>query len=151
MQRVSIERAAANGCRECARLLVEHLGELGVDASTEALAQVLEDVASDSARGFVLVAREKDRVVGVAYVATILSMEHCGQVAWLEELYVTPDCRHRGVGTALVSAVLEQGEAAGLVAIDLEVDAAQRRAISFYQRLGFRRLDRSRMVRRLRD
>jgi ribosomal protein S18 acetylase RimI-like enzyme len=151
MQTFSIEPAAANDCWEYAQLLVEHLRELGIDASATALTQVLEDVARDSARGFILVARENGRVVGVAYVATILSMEHCGPVAWLEELYVTPDCRHRGVGTAPVSAVLEQVEAAGLVAIDLEVDAAQRRAISFYQRLGFRRLDRSRLVRRLKD
>ena len=106
-------------------------------------------MARDSARGFILMARENGRVVGVAYVATILSMEHCGPVAWLEELYVTPDCRHRGIGAALITAVLKQAREAGIVAIDLEVDEAHSRAISLYQRFGFRRLERSRWVKEL--
>jgi ribosomal protein S18 acetylase RimI-like enzyme len=97
-------------------------------------------------RGFLMLARDGGRVVGVAYVATILSAEHCGLVAWLEELYVTPDCRQRGIGTALVTAILEQARNAGIAAIDLEIDAGHKRVISLYQRLGFRRLERSRWV-----
>jgi GNAT superfamily N-acetyltransferase len=151
MKTFSIEPAVANDCYECAWLLVGHLRELGIDASAKALARVLEDVARDSARGFILVARENGRVVGVAYVATILSMEHCGLVAWLEELYVTPDCRQRGIGTALMTAVLKRAREAGIVAIDLEVDARQSRAIAFYQRMGFRSLDRSRWVKELKE
>ncbi len=58
MKTFSIEPAVANDCYECAQLLVEHLRELGIDASDKALARVLEDVARDSARGFILVARE---------------------------------------------------------------------------------------------
>jgi len=131
--------------------LVEHLGELGIDASAKGLARVLEEVVGDSARGFILVARENGRVVGVAYVATILSMEHCGLVAWLEELYVTPDYRHRGIGTALITEVLKQAREAGIVAIDLEVDSRQSRAIAFYQQIGFRSLDRSRWVKELKE
>jgi GNAT superfamily N-acetyltransferase len=149
MKTFSIEPAVVNDCYECAQVLVEHLGELGIDASAKALARVSEDVARDSARGFILAARENGRVVGVAYVATILSMEHCGLVAWLEELYVMPDCRHRGIGTALITEVLKQAREAGIVAIDLEVDSRQSRAIAFYQQIGFRPLDRSRWVKEL--
>ena len=139
--------ATASDCRECARLLVYQLGEHGVEASTERLARVLEDVAADIARGFLMLARDGGRIVGVAYVATILSAEHCGPVAWLEELYVTPDYRHRGIGTALVTAVLEKAQKAGIVAVDLEIDVDHNRVISLYERLGFRRLERSRWVR----
>ena len=78
-------------------------------------------------------------------------MEHCGLVAWLEELYVTPDCRHRGIGTALMTEVLKRARDAGIVAIDLEVDARQSRAIPFYQRIGFRPLNRSRWVKELKE
>jgi GNAT superfamily N-acetyltransferase len=149
MQTFSIMPAAVSDCCECARLLVEQLGEHGVDAPAEQLSRVLERVVADGARGFILLARDDRQIVGIAYVATILSAEHCGLVAWLEELYVTPSLRSRGIGTALVTAVLERAHETDIVAIDLEVDAGHSRAESLYRRLGFRRLDRSRWVREL--
>ncbi|MBI4963510.1 MAG: GNAT family N-acetyltransferase [Desulfomonile tiedjei] len=149
MQTFSIAPASADDCLECARLLVEQLRGHGIDSSAEQLARVLADVVADMSRGFLLVARAGGRVVGVAYVATILSVEHCGPVGWLEEIYVTPDCRNRGIGTSLVAAVIKRAEEAAIAAIDLEIDAAHSRAASLYQRFGFLRLDRSRWVRKL--
>ena len=143
----SVAQGTADDSCECARLLVDQLREHGIDVSPDVLAGVLETAATDLGRGFLMLARDGDRLVGVAYVATILSAEHGGPVAWLEELYVTPDCRHRGIGTALVAAVLEQAQKAGMLAVDLEIDVGHERAISLYQRLGFRRLERSRWVR----
>ena len=148
-QTFSIAVATLSDCSECARLLVEQLGEHGIDASAERLARVLENAVANPARGFLLRALISGRIVGVAYVATILSAEHCGSVAWLEELYVMPDHRSRGIGTALVSAVLERAREMGSVAVDLEIDADHSRVASLYQRLGFRPLERSRWVKEL--
>jgi GNAT superfamily N-acetyltransferase len=150
-QTFSIAPAAISDCRECARLLVEHLGEHGVDASVEQLSRVLEKAVTDGARDFILLARDDRRIVGIAYVATILSAEHCGLVGWLEELYVTPSLRSRGIGRALVTAILKRARETGIVAIDLEIDAGHSRAESLYRRFGFRRLDRSRWVREVRN
>ena len=149
MQPFSIVPAAAGDCRECARLLVEQLDEHGVEVSAEPLSRVLERVVADETRGFILLARDGHRMVGVAYAATILSAEHCGLVGWLEELYVTPSLRSQGIGAALLTAVLERARELNVVAIDLEVDAGHRRAESLYRRFGFRRLDRSRWVRKV--
>ena len=91
----------------------------------------------------------RGRIVGVAYVAAIPSVEHCGLVAWLEELYVTPTHRSQGIGTALVKAVLARARKMDIVALDLEIDAEHSRAESLYRRLGFRPLNRSRWVREL--
>ena len=149
MQTFSIAPAAASDCRECAGLLVEQLAGHGVEVSAGQLSPVLERVVADGTRGFILLARDVLRIVGIAYVATILSAEHCGLVAWLEELYVTPSLRSQGVGTALLTAILERAREMGIVAIDLEIDAGHSRAESLYRRFGFRRLDRSRWVREL--
>jgi GNAT superfamily N-acetyltransferase len=146
---VTIEQAKVSDCRECAGLLAQQLAEHGSDATEENLGTVLERVVSDSARGFVLYARENGKMIGVAYLAIILSAEHCGKVGWLEELYVLPEFRSKGVGAALLTAILERAREIGIVAIDLEVDAAHRRAESLYRRFGFRTLDRSRWVRKL--
>jgi hypothetical protein len=66
MQTFSIAPAAASDCRECAQLLVKQLGEHGVDASTERLSRILERVVADRARGFILLARDDLRIVGIA-------------------------------------------------------------------------------------
>jgi GNAT superfamily N-acetyltransferase len=145
----SIFAAQTEDCAECASLLVEQLREHGVEASAGPLTRLLERIVTDKDRGFVQLARAEGRVVGVAHVATILSVEHVGPVAWLEELYVTPVWRQQGVGTALVTAILARARAGGIVAVDLEVDASHGRAAALYQRLGFRRLDRSRWVKNL--
>ena len=148
-QAFAIVSATGSDCSECAWLLVQQLAEHSVDASAEQLSCVLEKTVADAARGFVLLARENGRIVGIAYVATILSAEHCGLVAWLEELYVMPSHRSRGIGTALIAAMIERVRTAGMVAIDLEIDAGHSRAESLYRRLGFRSLDRSRWVKEL--
>jgi GNAT superfamily N-acetyltransferase len=149
MQPIFTSVAAVEDCAECATLLVEQLGEHDVHVSVESVCRVLERVVADEHRGFVHLARAEGRIVGVAYVATILSVEHVGPAAWLEELYVTPAWRQRGVGTALVAAVLERARAGGMVAVDLEIDAGHSRAASLYERSGFQRLERSRWARKL--
>ena len=62
-----------------------------------------------------------------------------------------PTSRPRGIGTASMTAVLKRAREAGIVAIDLEVDARQSREIALYQRIGFRPLDRSRWVKELKN
>ncbi|MBV9619274.1 MAG: GNAT family N-acetyltransferase [Verrucomicrobia bacterium] len=149
MQPISTAAATGPDCAECAILFVEQLREHGIQASGELLCQVLEEVVTDDRHGFVHLARAEGRIVGVAYVATILSMEHLGPAAWLEELYVTPAWRRRGVGSTLVAAVLERARAADMVAVDLEIDVRHNHAASLYERSGFHRLERSRWARKL--
>ena len=149
MHSLVISPAAVRDCRECARLLAEQLREHGVVASIERLSNLLEAVVANADRGFVLLARLDGRIIGVAYAAIILSAEHCGLVTWLEELYVAPSYRSRGIGSALLGALMERAREAGVVAVDLEVDASHGRAQSLYRRLGFRHLNRSRWVKEL--
>jgi GNAT superfamily N-acetyltransferase len=89
--------------------------------------------------------------VGVAYVSFQWSLEHGGKAAWLEELYVLPDLRGGGLGTALLQAALDQAREEECAAVDLEVDGDHRRAETLYRRHGFEPLERARWVRRLRD
>ena len=150
MQFSSISTGTRRDCAECAALLVEQLREHEVHVSAESLCRILERVVADEQRGFLHLARANGQVIGVAYVATILSLEHVGPAAWLEELYVTPAWRRRGVGSALLAAVLERARAAGMMAVDLETDARHSQAASLYERSGFHRLERFRWARKLR-
>jgi RimJ/RimL family protein N-acetyltransferase len=74
------------------------------------------------------------------------TFEHGGRVAWLDELYVVPERRSRGIGRAMVARALAAAREAGCRAVDLEVDADHERAEHLYARHGFRRLARTRWV-----
>ncbi len=78
--------------------------------------------------------------VGFAYLTLRPSPYFDGPVAQLEELYVVPDLRDQGIGTALLRAALDlcRGRAAGELHINVdEVDTDTRR---FYERHGFRNI-----------
>jgi|SRR5215475_7607729 len=147
---ISIRPATIDDCDKCAKLLLGQLAEHGVTATEKQLVPVLQKIVSNETYGFLLLARCGATPVGVAYAAIILSAEHCGKVVWLEELYVAPQSRSIGIGAALLAAVIDQAQALGIVAIDLEIDAGHRRAESLYRRFGFHSLNRSRWVKSLR-
>lgn len=68
----------------------------------------------------------------------------CRRFLQIQELYVVPECRGRGIGEALVREVLGRGRAAGLPQVmvytggDETVEGDYFRRIRFYQRCGFR-------------
>jgi GNAT superfamily N-acetyltransferase len=128
--------------------LVEHA--LPVPAT---LAVAIDGVLEDPRRGRLLLARrEGDGVaLGVAYISFIWSIEHGGHSAWLDELYVVPAERSRGLGQQLLDAVVAAARADGCFAIDLEVATDQSRAERLYERNGFRCHQRRRWVRVLGD
>ena len=149
MQQLSVTRLEPADQDTVVGLLVAQTREHRIQVESESLSQVVARVLSDERYGFLLVARVDRDIVGVAYVATILSVEHGGPVGWVEELYVSPAYRGQGVGRTLLNGALEQAQELGLVALDLEVDVEHERAASLYARFGFRKLMRSRWVRAL--
>jgi GNAT superfamily N-acetyltransferase len=76
-------------------------------------------------------------------------LEHGGKSAWLDELYVLPEKRGRGIGTALVEEVIARCRASGCAAIDLEVDQEHQDAERLYSRHGFKQLPRARWALRV--
>jgi ribosomal protein S18 acetylase RimI-like enzyme len=64
------------------------------------------------------------------------------QTAYLGRLAVLPDCRGRGFGRALVERVLAEARAAGLRRVRLGLIAADEPLRGWYERLGFREVER---------
>jgi GNAT superfamily N-acetyltransferase len=131
-------------------LLAVQMAEHAVDIARERIEHAVRGMLADGRRGVILVAREGEAdVVGLAWVSFTWSLEHGGLTSWLEELYVVPERRERGLGRELLLAAQEAARAAGCAATDLEVDVDHRRAENLYEREGYRRLPRGRWVRRL--
>ena len=90
-------------------------------------------------------AEENEKVVAALQLSLTWSNEAGGLVVWLEELYVQPELRGRGVGTALIRRAME--EYAGKAArFRLEVAPGNPRARALYERLGFRELGYTSMI-----
>lgn len=135
---------------EAVRLLVAQLREHGIDTGEDAMRIAVDGAIGVPSRGRLLIVREHERAIGVAYVSFVWALEHGGHSAWLEELYVVPDRRCGGVGTALLHAAIGVAETEGCVALDLEVEVSRARVTSLYQREGFEQHARTRWVKRLR-
>jgi GNAT superfamily N-acetyltransferase len=83
----------------------------------------------------VLAASSEGHVVGVALLAYRLSVSAARPFASIEDLYVDPDARRRGVGRALLEAVGERCAARGVSYVEAQVE--DREAATFYAASGY--------------
>ena len=79
-------------------LLSAQLLEHAIPLAPRLLAEAIAGALADDGRALILVAREEDRPVGVAYLSFQWTLERGGNVLWVEELYVTPERRNQGIG-----------------------------------------------------
>ena len=129
-----------------ADLLVRQMHEHRIDRQPDEMREVVRRVQEHPDWGFILAAKVSGRVAGVAYVAAILSAEHGGMAGYLEELYVIPEERQRGIGQGLLRAAIDRTKELGWKALELEVDIEHERAVALYKRFGFTELPRSRWL-----
>jgi len=82
-------------------------------------------------------ARVDGEVVGYVILADFWSNEFGGPMTYVDEMYVRPAWRDRGVGSGILAWVLDDARARGLVRVSLEVNEGNQRAEALYRRLGF--------------
>lgn len=99
------------------------------------------------ADGYMLEADGK--AVGFGLVAKTWSREAGGMVLWLEELYLLPEYRSRGLGSEFFAVCERYAAEHGYARIRLEVEAENARARALYERLGYALLGYVQMVREL--
>jgi L-amino acid N-acyltransferase YncA len=85
------------------------------------------------------VARLNGHVVGWTAVARYSSREVFAGVAW-ESIYVAASARGRGVGLALLEALIPAAEAAGIWTLTAGVQAENTASLALHERAGFRRI-----------
>ena len=120
------------GISEPLGLLEEHLR--GGEPVPKNFARRLRE-AVEAGELEMLAARTQECVVGVAVLTYRLSVSAAGPFASIEELYVSPDKRRRGVGRTLIEAVRERCAAHGVSYVEAQVEDQE--AADFYAALGY--------------
>ncbi len=78
-----------------------------------------------------------DPAVAVALLTSRPNVWYEGPVLLLDELYVAPAHRGRGIGSAMVERLLADATAAGVALVEINVDESDVDAQRFYRRHGF--------------
>ena len=78
-----------------------------------------------------------DPAVGIALVTLRTNVWFDGPVALLDELYVAPDSRGKGIGSAMIAALLAKARDDGWGLVEINVDEFDHDARRFYERHGF--------------
>src|SRR3954468_6700421 len=139
-----IRRALASDRDVAARLLVAQLVEHHLPADLPGVERGIE-LAMKRETAWLLLAFSGDEPVGVFLANEIVSVEQAGIVLWVEELYVVPAARRRGVARGILNFVAERARRRGIVSIELEVVPTQEAAFALYRSMGFVDVERKRM------
>lgn len=87
-------------------------------------------------KGTITIIHVGREIIGYAIVVHFWSNEYGGNIACLDELYIKPAWRSRGVGSGFLK---QLARTSGLRGIHLETTPKNNRARRFYCRQGFRR------------
>jgi GNAT superfamily N-acetyltransferase len=87
-------------------------------------------------KGAISIFRVGEAVVGYSIVITYWSNAFGGNITLIDECYVKPSWRDKGIGTSFIKYV-SAAKAARLKGIGTEITPVNKRVITFYSRQGF--------------
>jgi ribosomal protein S18 acetylase RimI-like enzyme len=92
-------------------------------------------------RGSVLLFEKGETLIGYCILINYWSNEHGGNLLVIDELYVVPEERSRGIETDFLD-LLQKVAPRDCVAVQLEVERGNKKLMRLYEQLGFQKSDR---------
>ncbi len=102
----------------------------------EGLIEVARTLINDPSQGAMFIARAGGRAVGYATVDWKWSMLKAARIGYLEDLFVDPDNRGRGIADALIQACADRCRELGMPAMEWLTAPDNKRAQNVYDRTG---------------
>jgi GNAT superfamily N-acetyltransferase len=119
--------------------MISALYEEDMDGEKMTVAKIeatVDKLTREPNRGFIAVFEVENQVIGYAILIFFWSNEYGGEIINIDELYVLPAFRNKGVGGRLFT-WLETEFRERAVAFMLETTKENEKAAAFYRRIGF--------------
>jgi ribosomal protein S18 acetylase RimI-like enzyme len=109
--------------------------------------ETLARLRAEPVRGMAIVLQVDNALAGYAFLISYWSNELGGEVIVIDELYIRPAYRRRGLATALLIQLAGENSfwPRKAVALELEVTPQNKAASALYFRLGFRPIKNARL------
>lgn len=101
----------------------------------------LQRLLGETALGNAWIARDGGRAAGYLIAVYVFSLEHLGLTAEIDELFVLPEHRGRGIGAKLLQAAESEFARRGCTHASLQLGRDNGAAREFYRSLGYRERD----------
>ena len=136
--RTIIERARAADIPTLVELMTQFYAESNHALDREWAAASFEQLLRDEGRGAVWIARRGAEPAGHVVLALRHSMEFGGLAGVIDDLFVRPQFRRQGVGSALLSALFDACRKLHVAAVHVEAGPGNDAASTLYQAFGLR-------------
>ena len=118
-------------------LMAEFYAEAHFPLPAESAARAFAALLTAPPLGAVWLAELEGRAVGHVVLTTAFSMEYGGLRGFIDDLFVRPAARRRGIGAALLAAARAGALVRGLRALCVETGLAGHPARGLYTRAGY--------------
>lgn len=124
-----------------------HEDRTTMQITDEKISETIKELRNKPEKGKIIVFQSGRETIGYAIVIFYWSNEFGGNILHIDELYVKPQFRKRGVGTSFFKQILQTLDCKTAVALQLEVTPSNSRARRYYQSLGFEKTPNLHLIR----
>lgn len=97
----------------------------------------LTEFLSDTNLGRIWLISDGSREIGYIILAVVYSFEFRGKNAFVDEFYIEPEFRGKGIGRQVIDGVCADARTLGITALHLEVEHHNTRALELYRSFRF--------------
>lgn len=132
--------------KKIADLLMMQMTRSDSKEAYELLLDGINAALSEQSGARIIVAEEEDAILGVAFFNTGVSLKLGGPYVWLNDLFVHPDHRNRGIAKRLLLHLIRWAEKEKIRAIELETGVNNSVTKHLYHSLSFHNIVSERYV-----
>jgi len=133
---IEYKRATTDDIESLLSLMHDFYAESGFALNRASTAPALRALLSNPSLGCICLAHSNNSPVGHVVLTVRFTMEHEGLSGYIDDLYVRPQFRRRGIGHRLLNDLVAECRRRGCKSLQVEVGKSNVAALSLYERFG---------------